>query len=123
MYGLTTLAVVTWVTPPDSGRPSEGAKSLNLPPLGQPGRAGPLLTKSLLFVGEGDPIAAVNPPGGGGLKFRAYDKKTGAVVWETELEAGTTGTPMTCQVGDRQFIVVAIGSRTHSAELVALALP
>jgi glucose dehydrogenase len=45
------------------------------------------------------------------------------VVWETQLEAGTTGTPMTYQVGDKQFIVVAIGSRTHSAELVALAVP
>ena len=81
------------------------------------------MTKSLLFVGEGDPIAAVNPPGGGGLTFRAYDKKTGAVVWETTLDAGTTGAPMTYLAGDRQFIVVAIGSRTHSAELVALALP
>ncbi|HEY7172015.1 MAG TPA: pyrroloquinoline quinone-dependent dehydrogenase [Vicinamibacterales bacterium] len=115
---------IAWTVPNGDGpRNHPLLKSLNLPPLGQPGRAGPLLTRSLLFVGEGDPIAAVNPPGGGGLKFRAYDKKSGAVVWETALDAGTTGTPMTYQVGNRQFIVVAIGSRTHSAELVALALP
>jgi quinoprotein glucose dehydrogenase len=116
--------VIAWSVPNGDGpRHHRLLESLNLPPLGQPGRAGPVLTKSLLFIGEGDPIAAVNPPGGGGTKFRAYDKRTGAVVWETDLEAGTTGTPMTYQVGDKQFIVVAIGSRTHAAELVALALP
>ena len=31
-------------------------KPLNLPPLGNPGRASPLVTKTLLFVGEGDPV-------------------------------------------------------------------
>lgn len=97
-------------------------KELNLPPLGQPGRAGPLLTKSLLFIGEGDPAAAVNPPGGGGNIFRAYDKRTGAVVWSMDLGAGTTGSPMTYAVGGRQFVVVAVGSTNHPAELVALAL-
>ena len=30
-----------------------------------------------------------------GKKFRAYDKATGKVIWETELPAGTTGGPMT----------------------------
>jgi quinoprotein glucose dehydrogenase len=93
-------------------------KPLNLPPLGQPGRAAPLLTKTLLFVGEGDPTAAVTPPGGGGTKFRAYDKVKGTVVWETELDAGTTGAPMTYSIAGKQYIVVAIGSTTHAAELV-----
>ena len=31
-------------------------KPLNLPPLGNPGRSAPLLTRTLLFVGEGDPV-------------------------------------------------------------------
>jgi quinoprotein glucose dehydrogenase len=93
-------------------------KPLNLPPLGQPGRAAPLLTKTLLFVGEGDPTAAVTPPGGGGTKFRAYDKVTGTVVWETELDAGTTGAPMAYSIAGKQYIAVAIGSTTHAAELV-----
>ena len=87
------------------------------------GRAAPLLTKTLLFVGEGDPIAAATPPGGGGTRFRAYDKATGAVVWETDLPAGTTGAPMTYLYDGKQYIVVAIGSRTHQAELVAFSLP
>jgi glucose dehydrogenase len=94
-----------------------------LPPLGQPGRAAPLLTKTLLFMGEGDPINVRTPPGGGGKKFRAYDKASGAVVWETELPAGTTGAPMTYSHRGKQYIVVAIGSADHSPEFVAFALP
>ncbi len=94
-------------------------KEQNLPPLGQPGRAGPLLTKSLLFLGEGDPAAAVNPPGGGGPMFRAYDKTSGAVLWSTDLGAGTTGSPMTYAVNGQQYVVVAVGSTNHPAELVA----
>ena len=68
------------------------------------------------------PILANTPQGGGGTKFRAYDKATGAVRWETDLPAGTTGAPMTYRVDGRQFIVVAIGSAEHDAELVAFSL-
>ena len=109
---------------------------LHLPPLGNPGRSSPLLTKTLLFLGEGDPIMSslgsrLRPempasiaPGAGGRKFRAYDKATGAVLWETELPAGTTGAPMTYMFEGKQYLVVAIGSReAHSAEFVALSLP
>jgi quinoprotein glucose dehydrogenase len=109
-------------------------KGLNLPPLGNPGRSAPLVTRTLLFVGEGDPIMAaparVPPgmplslaPGAGDRKFRAYDKATGQVLWETELPAGTTGAPMTYVFDGKQYIVVAIGSRQHDAEYVALSLP
>jgi quinoprotein glucose dehydrogenase len=114
---------LAWAVPNGDGpRHHPLLNDLNLPALGQPGRVAPLLTKTLLFAGEGDPIAAVNPPGGGGTKFRAYDKASGAVVWETDLGAGTTGAPMTYAVNGKQFIVVAIGSVDHPAELVALAL-
>jgi quinoprotein glucose dehydrogenase len=114
---------IDWAVPNGDGpRGHPLLKGLNLPPLGQPGRAGPLLTRSLLFVGEGDPAAAVNPPGGGGNIFRAYDKMTGAVLWSLDLGAGTTGSPMTYTVQGRQYVVVAIGSTNHPAELVALAL-
>ena len=66
-------------------------KALNLPPLGQSVRAAPLVTKTLLFVTEGDQINVRTPPNGGGKKIRAYDKATGQVLWETALEAGSTG--------------------------------
>ena len=63
-------------------------------------------------------------PGAGGRKFHAYDKATGAMLWETELPAGTTGAPMTYMFEGKQYIVVAIGSRdAHSAEHIALAIP
>ena len=114
---------IVWNVPNGDGpRYHPLLKELNLPPLGQPGRAGPLLTKTLLFVGEGDPTAVVTPPGGGGTKFRAYDKVSGTVVWETELNAGTTGAPMTYSIAGKQYIVVAIGSTTHEAELVVFGL-
>ena len=62
-------------------------------------------------------------PGAGDRKFRAFDKATGRVVWETDLPAGTTGAPMTYQVNGKQFIVLAVGSQQHSAEYIALSLP
>jgi glucose dehydrogenase len=98
-------------------------KHLNLPPLGHSVRAGVLATKTLLFVSEGDQINVRTPPNGGGKKFRAFDKKTGAVIWETELPAGTTGAPMTYLHKGRQYIVVAIGGQNHPAEFVAFAAP
>jgi len=35
------------------------------------------------------------PKFGGGNMFRAYDKKTGKVVWQADLGAGTTSPPIT----------------------------
>ena len=55
--------------------------------------------------------------------FRAYDKATGEVVSEIERPAGTTGSPMTYMVDDKQYIVVAIGERGQKARLIALSLP
>ncbi len=98
-------------------------KALNLPPLGQSVRAAPLVTRSLLFVTEGDQINVRTPPNGGGRKIRAYDKATGQVLWETALEAGSTGTLMTYLHKGKQYIVVAIGGVQHPAEFVAFALP
>jgi len=120
----------------DGPRNAPLLKPLNLPPLGTPGRSAPLVTKALLFVGEGDPVMAalgsrLRPempaslaPGYGGRKFRAFDKTTGAVLWETELPSGTTGAPMTYMFGGKQYIAIAVGSREpRSAEWVALSLP
>ena len=58
-----------------------------------------------------------------GRGFRAYDKATGRVVWETELPAGTTSGPMTYMHEGKQYIVVAVGTRDEMPEWVALALP
>ena len=98
-------------------------KSLNLPPLGHASRGAPLVTKTLLFTFDGDQVNTRTPPGGGGKKFRALDKLTGKTIWETDLDAGVTGAPMTYMYKGKQYIVAAIGGRDHAAEFVALALP
>ena len=99
-------------------------QNLNLPPLGSLGRASVLVTKTLVFLGEGMGLGAARIPAwGGGKMFRAYDKKTGQVIWETALPGGTTGAPMTYMVNGKQYIVVAVGWEGQPAELVALALP
>ena len=107
----------------DGPRDHPRLKDLDLPPLGNPGRPAPLLTKTLLFIGEGSSIQPSNPRDGGGNTFRAYDKATGKVVWETELPAGTTGAPMSYLHQGKQYILVAIGAMDHPAEWVALGLP
>ncbi len=110
----------------DGPRDHPDLAHLNLPPLGQPGRAMTLLTKTLLFVSEGDPIMVRTPPGAGpdaGKKFRAFDKESGAVLWETEFDAGTNGSPITYMHDGKQYIVLPIGSVEHPGEWVALALP
>jgi glucose dehydrogenase len=100
-------------------------KHLNLPPLGIPSRPAPLLTKTLLFLGEGSNAitGALSVPWGWGRKFRAYDKATGRVIWEMELPSGTTGAPMTYMAGRKQIIIVPIGDRQTRPEFVALGLP
>ena len=96
---------------------------LDLPWLGQRGRPAPLLTRTLLFIGEGTEDALSILPIAGGKAFRAWDKETGDVVWEMDLPAGTSGAPMTYLSNGRQFIVVAVGDRDTAGRLIALALP
>jgi quinoprotein glucose dehydrogenase len=113
-----------WVVPNGDGpRTHPAIAHLKLGPLGHSARAAPLVTKTLLFVTEGDQISVRTPPGGGGKKFRALDKATGATVWEREFEAGATGAPMTYVHKGKQYIVFAIGGQQHPAEFVALSLP
>jgi quinoprotein glucose dehydrogenase len=127
---------IAWTKPNGDGpRNHPLLAALNLPALGNPGRGGILATKTLLFVGEGDPVmvragSRLRPemphsiaPGAGGKKLRAFDKATGAILWETELAAGTTGAPMTYMFGGKQYIVVATGAVDVDPEFVALALP
>src|SRR5437016_3899129 len=45
-------------------------------------------------------------------KFRAFDKATGAPLWETMLPAPGNATPATYEVKGRQFGVIAASSRT-----------
>ena len=60
-------------------------------------------------------------------KFRAFDKHSGVVLWETELPAGGYATPATYEVGGKQYVVIAAGGGkmgTKSGDAyVAFALP
>ena len=113
-----------WMVANGNGpRDHPAIKHLNLPPLGQAVRAAPLVTKTLLFVTEGDQISVRTPPLGGGTMFRALDKATGRTIWDAKLEAGATGAPMTYLHKGKQYITFAIGGQQHPAEFVALSLP
>lgn len=79
---------------------------------------GPVTTASgLLFIG-----ATIFD-----RKFRAFDKETGALLWETELPYSGVATPATYMVDGRQYVVIATsGGRDPSqrgAAYVAFALP
>jgi quinoprotein glucose dehydrogenase len=113
-----------WMVPNGDGpRDHPALRHLGLPPLGQMGRAAPLLTSTLLFVTEGSTTGLSIPPGGGGPRMRAFDKRSGRVVAEIPLPAGATGAPMTYLHEGRQYIVVAVADEQHAPELVALATP
>jgi quinoprotein glucose dehydrogenase len=61
---------------------------------------GPIVTAGgLLFIG------ATNFD----KKFRAFDKATGALLWEATLPFSGNATPITYEVAGRQFVVIAAG--------------
>ena len=84
-------------------------------PVGGSRPGAPLLTKTLLLVGEGGRRTSE-------WVLRAFDKATGEVVAEVELPAPPTGAPMTYLQNGKQYIVLAAGY-ADSARLIALTLP
>ncbi len=86
----------------------------SIPRTGKISRAGVLVTRSLLFAGEGMAGDAV---------FRAHDKKTGEILAEIELPNAQSGLPMTYMHEGRQYVVLSVGGGGEPSELVALALP
>lgn len=60
-------------------------------------------------------------------KFRAFDKKTGKLLWQTQLPAAGFATPSTYQVRGKQYVVVACGGAKLGTrkgnQYVAFALP
>jgi len=82
-------------------------------PLGGGRGAGPLLTRSALFLAYTDEQRA---------RLAAFDKDTGKQVSDVDLPADPGGTPMTYAIDGVQYIAVAVGS-ANKATLVALRLP
>jgi len=98
---------------------------LDFSSMGQNGRPGALVTRTLLFMGEGGGVrgGVASRHGAGGPTFRAYDKRTGEVVAEIILPANPTGSPMSYMLNGKQYICVAAATLDSPAELIALALP
>ena len=98
---------------------------LDFSSMGQNGRPGALVTKTLLFMGEGGGVrgGVASRWGAGGPTLRAYDKRTGEVAAELILPANPTAPPMSYLLDGRQYIAVAAATLETPAEIIALALP
>jgi quinoprotein glucose dehydrogenase len=105
-------AAIAWQVPlgevPNSGIANSGSENYG----------GPVVTASgLLFIG------ATNYD----KTFRAFDAKTGALLWKTELPAAGNATPAVYEVDGKQYVVIAAGGGKWGApsggSYVAFALP
>lgn len=95
----------------------------NHPELQQPGApatgtlnyGGPIVTAGgLVFIGATRD-----------KKFRAFDKKTGELVWETSLPGNGYATPCTYMIGDKQFVAISVtgGTEEPGGYIIAFTLP
>jgi quinoprotein glucose dehydrogenase len=70
-----------------------------IPVTGTENYGGPVITGSgLIFIGATKD-----------QQFRAFDKMTGELLWETSLPAGGYATPITYEVNGKQYVVIACG--------------
>jgi len=70
-----------------------------VPVTGSESYGGPLVTASgLLFIA-----------GTRDERIRAFNKKTGEIVWEYQLPAGGFATPITYEINGKQYIAIAVG--------------
>jgi glucose dehydrogenase len=92
-------------------------QGIDIAPTGVPTRAGTLLTKTLLFVAEGNGTPDAKPI------MRAVNKQTGEIVHVMELPANQTGIPFTYEHNGKQYLALFVGGSGGAAELVAYALP
>lgn len=88
-----------------------------IPQTGTENYGGPVVTAGgLLFIGATKDE-----------KFRAFDKKTGRVIWEYQLPAGGFATPITYQINGKQYVVIAAGGVKNGHKpgglYIAFALP
>lgn len=92
-------------------------KAKGFPATGSESYGGPVVTANgLLFIaGTKDEL------------FRAIDRHTGKILWETNLPAAAFATPATYEAGGKQFVAIACGGEKLGAKkgnrVVAFALP
>ncbi len=116
---------IAWQIPhgeaPDNIRNHELLGGMDIGRTGWPGRVGVLVTKTVVVAGESGRYTTEN--GEPGAMLRAYDKATGAEVGAVYMTAPQSGSPMTYQVNDQQYIVVATSGGGESGALLAYRLP
>jgi quinoprotein glucose dehydrogenase len=92
-------------------------KARGIPPTGTENYGGPVVTAGgLVFIG-----ASADET------FRAFDKDSGAILWQTALPYGGNATPSTYMVDGKQFVVISAGGaksgRPAGGSIMAFALP
>jgi quinoprotein glucose dehydrogenase len=110
---------IAWQIPngdtPPAVKNNPALKGLTIPKTGSPSQAGLLVTKTMVIAGEG---------AGGQPVLHAYDKATGAEIWQTALPGPQTSLPMTYMHNGRQYIVVGVrGPQGSGAQLLAFWIP
>lgn len=94
-----------------------GLKKRGIPPTGTENYGGPVATAGGLVF-----IAATLDE-----KIRAFNKRTGELLWEANLPAAGFATPSIYEIEGRQYLVIACGGgklgATSGDEYVAFALP
>jgi len=106
-----------WHVPVGEGpRDHPALQGLELPPMGNFEKlGGPLLTSTLLFIGQGFEVN----------RLGVYDKDSGEELWWMQLPARFHAAPITYMADRKQYIVLALGGgvRGETEQLMALALP
>ena len=106
-----------WHVPVGDGPTDHPAlQGLELAPMGNFEKlGGPLLTKTLLFIGQGFETN----------RLGVYDKDTGEELWWLQLPARFHAAPITYLADGKQYIVFALGGGPggEAERLMALALP
>ena len=70
-----------------------------LPPTGTFNMGGPIATAGgIIFIG-----------GAMDERFHAYDKQSGKLLWEFQMDAGGYATPSTYEIDGKQYVVIAAG--------------
>ena len=88
-----------------------------IPPTGTENYGGPVVTAGgLIFIG-----ATADET------FRAFDKKTGKILWQAKLPFSGNATPSTYMVDGKQFVAISAGGgksgRPAGGSIIAFALP
>ena len=87
-----------------------------IPPTGTDNYGGPVVTAGgVIFIGASKD-----------KKFRAFNKTTGELLWQTDLPASAHATPCTYEIEGRQYVVIACGGGKGGESgdsYVAFALP